>query len=73
MICNVTNKKKNGLYFQGFYDATDIDTYLFNNANFPKTLFYGTYRFRFSFTKNNEIHGCFIMIIEIKRRWETNN
>eukprot|EP00102_Acyrthosiphon_pisum_P027469 XP_016664679.1 PREDICTED: uncharacterized protein LOC107885542 [Acyrthosiphon pisum] len=57
----------------GFYEATGIDTDLFNIANFPKTLFYGTYRFRFSYTKNNEICGCVILVLEVKRPWESNN
>ncbi|CAI6368741.1 unnamed protein product [Macrosiphum euphorbiae] len=57
----------------GLYEATGIDTDLFSTANFPKTLFYGTYRFRYSYTKKDEVYGCFIIVVEIKRPWETNN
>lgn len=39
-------------------------------SNFPKEFFYGTYKFNFMFTKNKEVHGCFILVIELKRPWE---
>lgn len=68
------NKKKYGLYFQGFFKVTGIDINLFHTANFPKKFFYGTYRFRFYYIpKNNEVYGCLIIIIELKQPWETNN
>lgn len=47
-----------------------MDTEILNDSNLPKEFFYGTYRARFYFSKQNEIYGCFIMIIEIKRPWE---
>ncbi|XP_022174005.1 uncharacterized protein LOC111036318 [Myzus persicae] len=56
----------------GYYESTGIDTDVFNAANFPKTFFYGTYRLRFFCTKNNEVYGCFTVVLEIKRPWETN-
>lgn len=38
----------------------------------PKTFIYGTYKVRLSYTdKNKKIMGCFIMIVEIKRPWES--
>ncbi|XP_022174004.1 uncharacterized protein LOC111036317 [Myzus persicae] len=57
----------------GYFIASGADTNLFHSANFPKTFYYGTYRFRFFYTKNNEVYGCFIIVIELKRPWETNN
>jgi len=39
-------------------------------SNLPKQFFYGTYKFRFSYSKNNETYGCFISVIDIKRLWE---
>ncbi|XP_022174002.1 uncharacterized protein LOC111036316 [Myzus persicae] len=57
----------------GFYKMKGVDSELFNISNFPKTFFYGTYRFRFYYTKNNEVYGCFMIVIEIKRPWETDN
>jgi len=72
MICNL-KKKMFDLFFQGIFKASGVDTSLFYNANFPKSFFYGTYKFRSFYTKNNEVYGCFILVIELKRPWETNN
>jgi len=70
-IC--TYMKMFDLYFQGITKASGADTGLFYKANFPKSFFYGTYKFRYYYTKNNEVYGCFIIVIELKRPWETNN
>jgi len=64
-------KKKSGLCFQGFYKIAGIDTDTFMNTNFPKSFFYGTYKFRVTYTKNNEVYTCFIIVLEVKRTWET--
>ncbi|XP_060840905.1 LOW QUALITY PROTEIN: uncharacterized protein LOC132921741 [Rhopalosiphum padi] len=55
----------------GFYKVSGIDTANFASSNVPKTFFYGVYKFRFFFTKKQEVYGCFILIIELKRSWET--
>ncbi|XP_022174010.1 uncharacterized protein LOC111036323 [Myzus persicae] len=56
---------------EGFYKGPGFDTALFMSSNFPKTFFYGTYRFRAHFTKNQEENGCFGAVLEVKRPWET--
>ncbi|CAH1714092.1 uncharacterized protein LOC114128780 [Aphis gossypii] len=56
----------------GLYKLSGIDTAVFSLVNFPKTYFYGVYKFRFFFTKNNEVYGCTILVIELKRPWENN-
>ncbi|XP_026813979.1 uncharacterized protein LOC113554366 [Rhopalosiphum maidis] len=55
----------------GVYKVSGIDTGIFMTSGFPKSFFYGTYRFRLFYSKKNEVYGCFIIIIEIKRPWET--
>jgi len=41
-------------------------------SNFPKTMFYGSYKARLSFVdKNNRRRGCVIFIVDIIRPWET--
>ncbi|XP_060881271.1 uncharacterized protein LOC132952828 [Metopolophium dirhodum] len=54
----------------GFYKGSGLDTADFMLTNFPKTFFYGTYRFTIYFTKNNEVYGCFTLVVEVKRPWE---
>ncbi|XP_027849169.2 uncharacterized protein LOC114128784 [Aphis gossypii] len=56
---------------KGFYKLANIDTDTFMNTNFPKSFFYGTYKFRVTYTKNNEVYTCFIIVLEVKRTWET--
>ncbi|XP_060840903.1 uncharacterized protein LOC132921740 [Rhopalosiphum padi] len=56
---------------KGFYKVHGVDTSVFNSVNVPKTFFYGVYKVRFSITKINDVYGCFIVIIEVKRPWET--
>ncbi|XP_060842932.1 uncharacterized protein LOC132923118 [Rhopalosiphum padi] len=55
----------------GFYKVSGVDTSVFALAKFPKTFFYGEYKFRFSLTTINEVYGCFFLILELKRPWET--
>ncbi|CAH1714090.1 unnamed protein product [Aphis gossypii] len=55
----------------GFYKLSGLDTAVFASANFSKKYFYGSYKFRFSFTKNNEVYGCFVIVVELRRPWET--
>jgi len=62
--------KKFGLCFQGFYKLAGVDTAIFMNTNFPKSFFYGTYKFRVMYTKNKEAYACFIFVLEVKRTWE---
>ncbi|KAF0766097.1 Uncharacterized protein FWK35_00005067 [Aphis craccivora] len=57
---------------RGFYKVSGVDTAVFSSINFSKTFFYGSYKFRFFFTKNNEVYGCFVLVIELRRPWETN-
>ncbi|XP_022174006.1 uncharacterized protein LOC111036319 [Myzus persicae] len=54
----------------GCYVASDMSP---NHSffNLPKQFFYGTYKFRFQFTKNNVVYGCATSVIEVKRPWET--
>ncbi|CAI6348051.1 unnamed protein product [Macrosiphum euphorbiae] len=49
----------------GNYTGTGVDTSLFLNTNFPKTFVYGTYRLRYSYTRNNEVCTCLIYVFEI--------
>jgi len=71
MIC-YKDEKKIGFRFQGVYIiSSGIDTNVFMDANFPKSFFYGTYKFRVSYTKNNEVYACFTFVVEVKRTWET--
>ncbi|KAL4148715.1 hypothetical protein QTP88_002884 [Uroleucon formosanum] len=56
---------------EGYYKLPGLDTAIFKSTNFPKTFFYGTYRFRARFTKNKIVYGCFIAVVEVKRPWET--
>jgi len=58
--------------FQGVYKLSGLDTAIFSSANFPKTFFFGSYKFRLFYTKNNEVYGCFILVLELKRPWEAN-
>eukprot|EP00102_Acyrthosiphon_pisum_P018948 XP_016656158.1 PREDICTED: uncharacterized protein LOC107882394 isoform X2 [Acyrthosiphon pisum] len=55
----------------GFYKGPGINTAVFELTNFPKTFFYGTYRFSAHFTKQKIVYGCFMAIVEVKRPWET--
>ncbi|KAF0754850.1 Uncharacterized protein FWK35_00018189 [Aphis craccivora] len=48
----------------GFYKLSGVDTGIFMEANFPKSFFYGTYKFRIMYTKNNEVCACFIFVVE---------
>jgi len=56
--------------FQGTFISTGVNTSLFEKGNWPKIFFYGHYKFRFYYSKNNEIYGCIIFVIHIKRPWE---
>ncbi|XP_050053687.1 uncharacterized protein LOC126549170 [Aphis gossypii] len=56
---------------KGFFKLAGIDTDTFKNTEFPKSFFYGTYKFRVMYTKNNEVYACFTFVIEVKRTWET--
>lgn len=52
--------------------ATGMDTALFLKSSLPKTFFYGTYQFRLSYiSKKKEVYACIILVVEIKRPWET--
>lgn len=43
-----------------------------SNTYIPKRFFYGTYKLRTHFTDSqNTIHGCCIVVVEIKRPWES--
>eukprot|EP00102_Acyrthosiphon_pisum_P023946 XP_016661156.1 PREDICTED: uncharacterized protein LOC100570696 [Acyrthosiphon pisum] len=43
-----------------------------SNTNFPKQMFYGTYKFKIKYLeKNGDQAGCFSFTVEIKRPWET--
>lgn len=57
-------------YFQGTYVATGLDTEIYKISNFPKTFFYGTYRFRLMISKKNETVACIIAVLSVKRPWE---
>ncbi|KAF0767852.1 Uncharacterized protein FWK35_00025647 [Aphis craccivora] len=46
---------------RGVYKLSGLDTAIFSSANFPKTFFFGSYKFRLFYTKNNEVYGCFIL------------
>lgn len=63
--------KKCFMYFQGVYIASGMDTSIIKKTNFPKKFFYGTYKFRYFYSRKNEIYGCFICVIDLKRPWET--
>ncbi|XP_022161683.1 uncharacterized protein LOC111027582 [Myzus persicae] len=51
----------------GVYKSPGFDLSLFDKSNFPKSFFYGTYKFRMFYSKSNEIFGCQVYIIELKR------
>jgi len=55
------------LYFQGVYIAPGFDLSFFEKSNFPRSFFYGTYKFRIFYSKANEIFGCQLYIVDIKR------
>ncbi|XP_025198741.1 uncharacterized protein LOC112597045 [Melanaphis sacchari] len=55
----------------GYYPVVGADTSVFMDSNFPKSFFYGTYKFRVIYSKKNEVYNCFTLIVEIKRPWET--
>lgn len=63
-------------YLQGVHivpgsNASNIQD-LYVDYDFPKTFFYGTYRTRVTITdKNKNIFGCFIVVVEVKRPWES--
>jgi len=62
--------------FQGVYVVQDLDTDVLMGINFPESFFYVTKNeqlMRFTFTKNNEVNGCQIFVVEIKRPWENNS
>ncbi|CAH1720400.1 unnamed protein product [Aphis gossypii] len=50
-----------------FYDAPGMDISIIKNTNVPKSFLYGTYKFNVYYTRQNEIYGCQICILEIKR------
>jgi len=50
--------------------AKGADTALIMDSGFPKTFFYGLYKFHFILSKNATYYGCFVIIVEIKRPWE---
>jgi len=56
------------LYFQGVYKGPGFDLSLFEKTNFPKSFFYGIYKFHMFYSRSNEIFGCQVYIIEVKRR-----
>lgn len=48
-----------------------MDTSLFiEQTNIPKMLFYELYKAKYIVSKNKNIVGCVIFVIEIKRPWE---
>jgi len=49
----------------------DISKYP-SNTNFPKQIFYGTYKIKVAYLeKNGDEVGCFSFTLEIKRPWES--
>jgi len=71
MICYV-KKNKYGLCLQGIYRALGLKTDKNLFSNFPKKFFYGTYKMRLYYEKDNIVYGCITFVIEVKRPWETN-
>uniref|UniRef100_A0A2S2NM47 MD-2-related lipid-recognition domain-containing protein n=1 Tax=Schizaphis graminum TaxID=13262 RepID=A0A2S2NM47_SCHGA len=79
MLGNAWNKVTEGAglynatcpFSKGYYNVTGIDTNVFTSINVPKTYFYGVYKLRLTITKINEVYCCFILILDIKRPWET--
>ncbi|XP_060843144.1 uncharacterized protein LOC132923279 [Rhopalosiphum padi] len=56
-----------GIYTTKGYDVSNYP----ENTNFPKQIFYGTYKFNIIYTeKNGDRCGCFTFVIEVKRPWE---
>ncbi|XP_060881515.1 uncharacterized protein LOC132952993 [Metopolophium dirhodum] len=55
----------------GFYRAPGLNTDKNLFSNFPKKFFYGTYKMRVHYEKNNIVYGCLTFVIEMKRLWET--
>ncbi|XP_022177763.1 uncharacterized protein LOC111038830 [Myzus persicae] len=52
---------------KGIYNAPGLDTSIFLKTNMPKTFVYGTYKVKFYYTRNKEVCGCCIFILEFKR------
>ncbi|XP_016660864.1 uncharacterized protein LOC107884034 [Acyrthosiphon pisum] len=65
-IYNATCPIPAGLY-RG--PGLNTDEHLF--SNFPKKFFYGTYKMRVHYEKNNIVYGCITFVLEVKRPWET--
>lgn len=55
------------LYFQGIYIAPGFDSAIFMNTNIPKTLIYGPMKLHIFYSRKNEVFGCQVYILEIKR------
>uniref|UniRef100_A0A2S2PPQ3 Uncharacterized protein n=1 Tax=Schizaphis graminum TaxID=13262 RepID=A0A2S2PPQ3_SCHGA len=51
----------------GFYIAPGVDISISKDSNLPQTFLYGTYKFYFYYTRQNEILGGQVNIIELKR------
>ncbi|XP_022182516.1 uncharacterized protein LOC111042276 [Myzus persicae] len=51
----------------GVYISPGMDASLFEKANFPKTFFYGTYKFKMYQLRENEIFGCQNFVVGFKR------
>ncbi|CAI6343089.1 unnamed protein product [Macrosiphum euphorbiae] len=53
---------------QGVFKGPGFDLLLFEKTNLPQSFFYGTYKLHMYYSRSNEIFGCQVYIIEIKRR-----
>lgn len=48
-----------------------MDTSLFiEKTNIPEVFFYGSYKAKYTVTKDKKIIGCIIFVVDIKRPWE---